>query len=216
MKAINANTAVSDEKNALNRLLDAAEKLFCEQGFDRTSVRDLTTEAKCNVAAVNYHFGGKQGLYTEMFRRQVGVVVDDCIEVIDQVMSSPSPSLEDLIRGWVTPPLKALEQNEPRARVLQLMVREVLNRHIDPELIMKDLKDVFVRRMSEAFLKLEPDLHPKDAQLAVFSMDALLLHPLLFMPYYLSWIQGLDSDGIINHIVRFGTAAIRGYQRKES
>ncbi len=216
MKAINANTAFSDEKNVLNRLLDAAEKLFCEKGFDRTSVRDLTTEAKCNVAAVNYHFGGKQGLYTEMFRRQVGVVVDDCIEVIDRVMSSPSPCLEELIRGWVTPPLKALEQNEPRARVQQLMVREVLNRHIDPELILKDLKDVFVRRMSEAFLRLEPGLCPQDAQLAVFSMDALLLHPLLFMPYYLNWIQGLDSDGIINHIVRFGTAAIRGYQRKES
>ena len=213
---VNADTAVSDEKNVINRLLDAAEQLFCEQGFDRTSVRDLTAEANCNVAAVNYHFGGKQGLYTEMFRRQVRVVVDDCIEVIDRIMSSPAPRLEDLIRGWVTPPLKALEQNEPRARILQLMVREVLNRHIDPELILKDLKDVFVRRMSEAFQMLEPELCPQEAKLAVFSMDALLLHPLLFMPYYLDWIQGVNSDEIINHIVRFGAAAIRGYQRKES
>jgi len=44
------------------RILDAAQKLFAEKGLDATSVRDITTAAECNVAAVNYHFGGKENL----------------------------------------------------------------------------------------------------------------------------------------------------------
>ena len=42
------------------RLLEAAERLFAERGFRATSVRALTSEARCNVASVNYHFGGKE------------------------------------------------------------------------------------------------------------------------------------------------------------
>ena len=40
------------------RILQAAENLFSTKGFEATSVRDITTEANCNVASVNYHFGG--------------------------------------------------------------------------------------------------------------------------------------------------------------
>ena len=58
----------------------------------------------------------------------MGVVVSDCVALIDQVMSGPSPSVEALIRGWVTPPLKAMERNDPRGAVMQLMVREFLNK----------------------------------------------------------------------------------------
>ena len=44
------------------RILDAAEKLFGEKGFDATSLRDITTEADVNLAAVNYHFQSKESL----------------------------------------------------------------------------------------------------------------------------------------------------------
>ncbi len=200
------------ERGVRDRLLDAAERLFCEKGFHGTSVRDLTTEANCNVAAINYHFGGKIELYSEMFRRQIKLVIDESIAVIDRVMSGPNPSIEALIRGWVTAPLKAVELKEPRGLVLQLMVREVLNRQVDPERIFADLKEVFVSKMSGAFQELGEGLDVRNSQLAVFSVDALMLHPLLFMPYYVSWIEGCDSDKIIDHVVRFGAAAIRGYR----
>ena len=198
-----------------DRLLDAAEKLFCERGFAATSVRDLTAEAGCNIAAVNYHFGGKDQLYQEMFRRQMKTAVSDSVAVIDQVMSSPSPSLEALIRGWVTPPLKAAEQNDPRGAVMQLLVREFLNQRIDPEPILKEMKEIFMERMSQALRELVPGLDVQRSRLAVFSVDALMFHPFLFMPIYLEWVEGTDLEGIIEHIVRFGAAAIRGYLRNE-
>ena len=44
------------------RLLDAAEHLFADCGFETVSVRDITQHVKANVAAINYHFGTRDGL----------------------------------------------------------------------------------------------------------------------------------------------------------
>ncbi len=56
----------SSDKPVQDRLLDAAEQLFSEHGFDGASVRDIAATAGCNIAAVNYYFGSKDKLYTEV------------------------------------------------------------------------------------------------------------------------------------------------------
>jgi len=53
------------------RIFEAAESLFLEHGFDGTSLRMVTARAKANLAAVNYHFGGKVGLFREMLARRL-------------------------------------------------------------------------------------------------------------------------------------------------
>jgi TetR/AcrR family transcriptional regulator, regulator of cefoperazone and chloramphenicol sensitivity len=50
------------------RLLKAAEDLFGERGFKKVTVREICRAAKANVAAVNYHFGDKLGLYREVLQ----------------------------------------------------------------------------------------------------------------------------------------------------
>ncbi len=54
-----------------DRLLDAAERLFLEHGYDGTSSRMITAAADANLAAVNYHFGGKEGLFQAMLARRL-------------------------------------------------------------------------------------------------------------------------------------------------
>jgi AcrR family transcriptional regulator len=56
------------------RLLDVATRLFAERGFGKVTVRDICASAKANVAAVNYHFGGKAGLYEEVLRSAIRVM----------------------------------------------------------------------------------------------------------------------------------------------
>src|SRR5258708_38675381 len=51
-----------------SRLLNAAARLFAERGFAKVTVRDICKKARANVAAVNYHFGGKDGLYRAVMR----------------------------------------------------------------------------------------------------------------------------------------------------
>jgi len=48
------------------RLMEAAGAVFSEQGFKAATVRTICRQAKANVAAVHYHFGGKEGLYTAL------------------------------------------------------------------------------------------------------------------------------------------------------
>jgi AcrR family transcriptional regulator len=50
------------------RLLKAAERLFADRGFKKVTVRDICRAARANVAAVNYHFGDKLGLYREVMQ----------------------------------------------------------------------------------------------------------------------------------------------------
>ena len=54
-----------------HRILDAAEVLFVEHGFEATSMRMITGAARANLAAVNYHFGSKDALIQEVFRRRL-------------------------------------------------------------------------------------------------------------------------------------------------
>jgi TetR/AcrR family transcriptional regulator, regulator of cefoperazone and chloramphenicol sensitivity len=54
-----------------DRLLAAAYRLFAERGFAKVTVRDICRRARANVAAVNYHFHGKTGLYEEVLRSAI-------------------------------------------------------------------------------------------------------------------------------------------------
>ena len=51
-----------------NLILEKAEILFAQKGFDAVSVREITAAAKCNMGAVNYHFESKKNLYMEVFQ----------------------------------------------------------------------------------------------------------------------------------------------------
>jgi AcrR family transcriptional regulator len=57
------------EELTKERILDTAEVLFAQKGYRAVSVREITSAARCNLAAVNYHFGKKENLYLEPCRR---------------------------------------------------------------------------------------------------------------------------------------------------
>ena len=58
----------SNGRGVQDRLVKAGEDLFCRRGFNDTSVRDIAAAADCNVASINYYFGGKENLYLEIWR----------------------------------------------------------------------------------------------------------------------------------------------------
>ena len=53
------------------RLVEAAARLFAERGFSKVTVREICRTARANVAAINYHFGGKKGLYDEIVQSTI-------------------------------------------------------------------------------------------------------------------------------------------------
>jgi len=67
------------------RILDAAEELFMEFGFEATTLRQITGKAKVNLAAVNYHFGSKEALIQELFRRRLTSLNEQRIQALDRL-----------------------------------------------------------------------------------------------------------------------------------
>ena len=65
------------------RILDAAERLFMSHGYEGTSMRQITGEASVNLAAVNYHFGSKESLMQEVFRRRLDWLNEERLRVLD-------------------------------------------------------------------------------------------------------------------------------------
>ena len=65
------------------RILDVAERLFMGHGYDGTSMRMITSEAAVNLAAVNYHFGSKESLMQEVFRRRLDWLNEERMRVLN-------------------------------------------------------------------------------------------------------------------------------------
>ena len=61
---------VTDIVSGADRLIDAARVLFAARGYEGTSVRDIVQQAGTNLNSINYYFGGKQCLYTEVLKRE--------------------------------------------------------------------------------------------------------------------------------------------------
>ena len=66
-----------------DRILDAAERLFARDGFEATSLRAITAEARANLAAVNYHFQSKEALVQAVIGRRMGPVNQQRLSLLD-------------------------------------------------------------------------------------------------------------------------------------
>jgi AcrR family transcriptional regulator len=174
-------------------------------------VRELTATAGCNLAAVNYYFGGKDKLYAEMFRRQFEMMIQRNLEIIERVMSPPDVSLEVLLRAVMEPVIRRVIENETGGKVMRLLVREILNRRIDRETLAADMKGRLFDRLGQAILQLVPEIDSDKILLVVLSFDGAILHPFLFMDFYQENMPGLSIDDLLDHMVRFVAAGIRGY-----
>jgi AcrR family transcriptional regulator len=67
------------------RILDVAERLFMARGYEGTSMRMITGEAEVNLAAVNYHFGSKEALLREVFRRRLEWLNRERLRALDDL-----------------------------------------------------------------------------------------------------------------------------------
>jgi TetR/AcrR family transcriptional regulator, regulator of cefoperazone and chloramphenicol sensitivity len=102
------------------RLLEAAGPIFAAQGFHKAKIRDICARAGANVAAVNYHFGDKLGLYTEVLRYSVSAAL------IDPDLTANAPP-EVKLRGFVRMILDSVFKATRPAWYMKLVLQEMSN-----------------------------------------------------------------------------------------
>ena len=106
-----------DGQEARARLLDAALKLFAEQGFAKTSTREIALAAQVNISAISYYFGNKQGLYQALFADP---------RINPPGTFPPHASLNELINHVLRATTEQLKQGDIARYCVKLFMREML------------------------------------------------------------------------------------------
>ncbi|MCY7314683.1 MAG: CerR family C-terminal domain-containing protein [Rubrivivax sp.] len=121
MPASPATGAAKPPDDARARLLMAGLRLFAQQGFSKTSTRELAELANVNVASISYYFGDKAGLYRAVFIEPMGSPDEDIARLASQELP-----LADALRGFYAGFLEPLKQGDVARHCMKLHFREML------------------------------------------------------------------------------------------
>lgn len=144
------------------RILDVAEKLFMAHGYEGTSMRQITGEAGVNLAAVNYHFGSKESLIQEVFRRRLDWLNDERLRVLDQLEADAQgaplkPS--QIVDGFFGTLLRMAEREEHGGLIfLRLLGRTLTEPSEFIRTFLAQEYQTVVERYKEALFKALPDV----------------------------------------------------------
>jgi AcrR family transcriptional regulator len=109
------------------RILDAALDLFGERGLSGTTVRDIAQRAQVNIAAISYHFGGKEGLYRAVANsiagKVSGQVLSRAANLLDRPPNNPAAALS-LLERLVTTIVDVIVGPPEMRRVARFIIRE--------------------------------------------------------------------------------------------
>lgn len=98
------------EDGTHDRILRTAERLFAERGFNGVSVRDLAAAARVNIASIGYHFGSKEGLLSEVYRRHCEPMIEERLRGLEAALRVPGKRrVAALIEAFIRPALKKVE-----------------------------------------------------------------------------------------------------------
>jgi len=154
------------------RLLDAAERLVGEHGFATTSLRAITEAAGANVAAVNYHFGSKDGLLRAVVARAMEAVNAERLRLLKDM---DEPTAEDLVRAFVMTGVSVVERGGKRRAELARFLGRVMCEP-DPAIrrLFADEVGPAERQYLDALVAALPDVPPQEVGFRYRAMVGLL------------------------------------------
>lgn len=134
------SSPVSSAPDTATRFLDAAEILFSEHGYVKTSLRAIALRAEINHALINYHFKNKSGLYRAVFERRGGTMMQErfALLVASKAAAGRAPiPLRDIIYAFIYPPLRMANDDGPGGRAF---VKLQARLHTEPKELEQTLR----------------------------------------------------------------------------
>lgn len=103
-----STSQAAENPETTDRLLDTAERLFGERGYDGVGMRELAAEAQANLGAATYHFGSKKALYIETFMRRFRPINAERLKLLQQAQAEAKaqrrpPTVEKIIECLARP-----------------------------------------------------------------------------------------------------------------
>ena len=112
------------------RILDAAERLFAERGYDGVTLRAIAREAGVDVALASYHFGRKPDLFEATFMRRAELLNAWRLDALDKVLAEAAPNpprVRAIIEAYLHPLLHGPHLDDPAWRSYYALVAYVNN-----------------------------------------------------------------------------------------
>jgi AcrR family transcriptional regulator len=200
-------------KDTRSRILDVAEELFGEQGFDRVSIRDITRQARVNLAAINYHFGAREDLIAAVFERRVVPVNQARIAALDKVEKSArkNPKLEDILDAFIRPAVQCSFGTPKGEKAFSKLFGRCLSEpNPEIETLLKRQFEPLRKRLEAALMKALPRLSRSDIFWRMKFTFGALHHWLLTRERFLpAWLEKVDVEAQIQKLISFAAAGFR-------
>jgi AcrR family transcriptional regulator len=198
------------------KLLDVAGPIFADRGYQATTIREICAGAGANVAAINYHFGDKLGLYTEVLQQSVRAAQ---LLAVQNALNENSPP-EEILRTLIRARLRSINGRDLPDWHARLLAHEFAQ----PTPALRQLMDKLARPICERLLALIGGmigLPPNDdnTRLCAISVVGQVLAYVLPGPLLMEIWPGLKMtpetvERIADHIADFSLSYLRDFGLK--
>jgi AcrR family transcriptional regulator len=218
------------------KLMDAAESLFAEKGYDAVSIRDIAKAAEANVSAINYHFQGKEKFYQCVLERRLVPKRDKILQALDRLQDEgrEPPDLGQVVETFVRAHLVDALINPSGETGLRLIARELNEPRFGAKVVFQELIIPVKARIQVLLKELLPGLGDDRILWILISIVSQIVN------YTMRWrniVQRPDLPGndletlfgfadeglqvdqymemVIEHITRFSTGGIMALYRED-
>ena len=152
----------STQFSTKDRILGAAEELFAQFGFGGTSLRQVTSRADVNIAAVNYHFGSKENLVNEVFRRRMDAMSEHRLAALAAAREQTPGQLEPILAAFVEPALAMAQDRHGGADFIRVIARAYAESDASLRKFLSDRYGHVLREFAKAIADAVPGLGKED------------------------------------------------------
>ncbi len=199
-----------------DRILDAAEALFAERGFDGVTLRQIASSAGVDVALANYHFGKKLELFNAVFERRAALLNQSRLDALRKVQAEQTdsgPSVEQIIEAFLRPLELTQETADPGWRHYLALIAYVNNSTYWGKRMMSKLFDDLVQEFIAALRQALPTASDQDLYWCYHNLSGALTLTLAQTERIDTLSGGLcqssDFQAAYDHMIPFVAAGFR-------
>lgn len=201
------NTGLQDETR--HKLIEAAGEVFAEAGYQNATVRDICARAGANVAAVNYHFGDKLGLYTELLKTAAGASE---VPNIENTLQAPTP--EEALRRFLHAMFRQMTRADRPSWYMKVMAHEIAQPTQALPAVVKHVIKPKAQVLCSIVGRLidRPPMDPKTRRCA-HSIMGQVMHYMHARPVItLLWpdFKSTPMEEVAEHVTEFSLEALKG------
>lgn len=162
-------------------IINEAERLFVENGFHNTSLRMITEAAEVNLAAVNYHFGNKEALFSAVYERSFIPFLRHYREALNRYDQIPVAEIDlaNILEDLLTPTLQSLQTNRASKLTFVRLASAMMFDYYS--VLSEDLSDeahVLLNRFIALISRLNPTQDPQAVEMRVHFALTVIFHSL--------------------------------------